>query len=80
MSPALEHIIEPLLVVSHISKLFIDGKRHWVTPDYAMTRWRNGIQIRLRGTEDEAECARSPDVRELGKPGFVFRSAVCILI
>jgi hypothetical protein len=39
----------------HISKLFIDEKRHRFTPDYAVTRWRKGIQIRLRGTfEDEA--------------------------
>jgi hypothetical protein len=47
-----------------ISKLFIDGIRHRVTPDYAMTGWHNGI--RLGGTfEDEAYCVGNPDVPDL---------------
>jgi hypothetical protein len=36
-----------------------------VTPYYALTGWRNGIQIRLRGTFEDEACVRSPDVREL---------------
>jgi hypothetical protein len=38
-----------------MSKLYIDGERHRITPEYAWLDGVNGIQIRLRGTfEDEA--------------------------
>jgi hypothetical protein len=43
---------------SSVLKLFMDGKRRKVTPDYAMTRWRNGTDSNasVRTFEDEAEC------------------------
>jgi hypothetical protein len=50
----------------HISKLFIDGKRHKVTPDYAMTGWRNGIQFHLRGTKTRLNVLEARMCANLG--------------
>jgi hypothetical protein len=54
ISEPLKHT-EPLLGADVIFQNYSLMENDRVTPDYAMTRWRNGIQIRLRGIfEDEA--------------------------
>jgi hypothetical protein len=68
---AVEHIESRRL----ISKLFFDGKRHRVTPGYAVTGWHKAFRI-MDGEhlKKEAECARPKMCANFGNLGFIRKS------